>query len=155
MAKCFFDRRRTLPRDDCVMNITIDDHFLPLAKLSIARWVACYAKGYGYASSLRWYLWDWPLEPRSIQCSGTGITWINCGMWCVRACPYGKSTWNNVCEKQMCCSDMCSRVKLCVGIVSKCKRKLCKQRQDTKLKFIAQCCRLTIYGYILRSNRLQ
>jgi len=42
--------------------------------------------------------------------------------------PYGKSTWNNVCEKHMCFSHMCSLVKLCVGIVFKWKRKLCKQR---------------------------
>jgi len=47
---------------------------------------------------------------------------------------------------------MCFFLPLCVGIVSKCKRKLCKQRQDNKLKFIAQFCRLAIYGYILRSN---
>jgi len=40
---------------------------------------------------------------------------------------------------------------MCIGIVSKCKRKLCKQRQDTKLTFIAPFCRVAIYGYILRA----
>jgi len=46
-------------------------------------------------------------------------------------------------------------VKLCLGIVSKYKRKLCKQRQDTKLKFIAHFCRVYILRAITVGNTLR
>jgi len=53
-----------------------------------------------------------------------------------------------MCEKQICFSHICSHAKLCACMVSKGKRKLCKLRQDAKLKFIALFCRLVIHGYI-------
>jgi len=50
--------------------------------------------------------------------------------------PYGKSTWNSVCEKHMCFSHMCSRAKICVYIVSKCKRKFFKQNLNSSHHFV-------------------